>query len=104
MGAMVERNPAAIQAWVGNADPTVVMLKQLVVMHGGQTGIQEFLEVHTDHRAKQVLEMKIEEDFNLSHKHQWTIVDQDAEEIEGAFRDTLSKTRAIRDGVAGVAT
>merc|ERR1712045_879526 len=75
--AMLERNPAAIQGWVGNRDPTVVMLKQLVVMHGGQTGIQDFLEVHTDHRAKQVLEMKIEEDFNLSHKHQWTIVDQD---------------------------
>lgn len=97
--SMLDKSPGSIQAWVGNREPTVLMLKQLVVMHGGQQGIQEFVQVHTDQRAKQVLEQKIEGEFNPSQKNQWCAIHQDAEAVDAAFRDTLAKGGGVAAGV-----
>lgn len=102
--SMLDKNPHAIQAWVGNNEPTVLMLKQLVVMHGGQNGIEECIEVHTDRRAKQMLDMRIEGEFKPSQTNQWCDVNQDADAIDAVFQDTLSRGRAVAAGATRAAT
>lgn len=98
----LERNPDAIEGWVDNHEPTVMMLKQLVVKRGSHLGIQKFVEVHTDQRAKEVLELKIKGEFNPRLEDQWSAVDQDAEGVNAAFQETLARGRDVASGVARV--
>lgn len=97
----IRKDPAAIQAWVGNNDPTVRMLKDMVVRHGSEKDLQAFVEAHTDQRAQKVLEAKIEGQFNPNQENQYALVDQDAALVDAAFQETLARSRGVVSSSVG---